>query len=385
MALSPNTFSRQDARRLLLLGQGLLTSPRVQSNADNVGNLVRALGFVQIDSINVLERAHHLTLGTRMDGYRESFLTQQVEQERSFFEGWTHDASIIPIEYYKYWHWRRLRFSERVKRRRPDSDRTPLFNSILERIRQEGALPTSAFRMKEHSPGKWWGWSPTKVALEYLWRTGILSISHRKNFQKYYDLPERVIPSVHLAQVSSREQTLTWSVRSALERLGSATSREIAHYWNIFPAPEVERWCLQNLTERAQLDGRRYWLRPDWREVLQRAPEPLRRLRLLCPFDPLIRDRKRLEFLFDFEYRFEAYVPAPKRAYGYYVLPILCGDKMVGRVNLKFDRKQNSLLILGLWWEQGERPKKRALESEIRRLAKRISASSIMFAKNSDH
>ena len=351
-------------------GQGLLTPPRVKSNPENVSHIIRRLGFVQIDSINVVERAHNITLGTRMDGFREALLTKVVEEERQFFEGWTHDASLVPMEYYRYWWWRRKRYSERIKK----PPEPTLLNSILERIRSEGPLSTSDFQVKDHKSGEWWGWSPMKVGLEYLWRTGKLAVSHRVNFKKFYDLPERVIPDQFLSEVATKEQALNWSIHAALERLGSATSRELAHFWNIFTSTEVERWCAKNIEHHAFLDGRKYWLRHDWRSVLEEAPEPSKRLRLLCPFDPLIRDRNRLKFLFDFDYRFEAFTPAAKRVYGYYVLPILRGEKLVGRADLKFHRQQGLLKLQGLWWEQGVRPNVSALQSELQRLAKRIGA-----------
>lgn len=372
-----------EARKLLLYGQGLLCSPRRAATPELVRQIIQELGFVQLDSINVLERAHHLTLGTRLDGYRPSMLKKTVEDKRWLFEGWTHDASFVPMELQQHWTYRRRRFAQRMVKNQWWQDRLgskpELFQAILERIQEEGELPTSAFREPRKQRGAWWAWTPTKAALEHLWRTGQLAISRRQHFQKFYDLPHRVIPPEHRDQRPDRAHTLEWSVRSALKRLGSATSTELAHFWAIFKSHEVHQWCQANLQESATLEGRQVWLRPDWREVLEQVPEAPHRLRLLCPFDPLIRDRKRAKRLFDFDYRFEAFVPAKKRVYGYYVLPLLLRESIVGRVDLKHDRDAESLLVKGLWWEAGQRPKRKLLETELKRLASRIGATQIDF------
>ncbi len=378
---SPN-FDLPSARKLLLHGQGLLGSPQGKASPARVRQIIGELGFLQIDSINVLERAHHITLGTRLDGYRPSMLREALEDERWLFEDWTHDASVIPIEHYAHWHCRRLRFIQGIQnshwwQERLGCEPQVLFDKILKRIEQEGALPTRAFKDPQRERQKWWGWSPVKASLEHLWRSGILAISRREKFEKVYDLTERVIPEVYRTAISAKEETLAWSTSMALKRLGCASSRELAQYWNIFKAPEVDAWCRSHLTESTELEGRHYWLRSDWLQVLETLPDAPKRLRLLCPFDPLIRDRSRLKRLFDFDYRFEAFVPAPKRLYGYYVLPMLMGEHIVGRADLKHDRKASRLVVKGLWWEPGVKPRPKALGAELARFARRIGANDV--------
>jgi uncharacterized protein len=364
-------LSLAQARKLILHGQGLLDSPaRKRAPLD----LVRQLGYLQLDSINVLERAHHLTLGARWDGYRRAHLKRAFEHDRDLFEGWTHDACLIPMESEPHWRVRRERFQTSSggnhwwrERMGPNPGR--IQNQILKRIESEGPLPTSAFRKKGTKRAAWWGWTPEKSALEYSWRTGLLAVHSRSGFEKIYDLAERVLPSVQKRPTT--EETLAWSCREALLRLGVATTRDLAAFWHFFRATELEEWCRSSLT-KVMVDGQEYWVRPDYEQVLEAQEEAPKRLRLLCPFDPVVRDRQRLATFFDYHYRFEAFVPKAKRKYGYYALPMLCGGRFVGRLDAKFHRHLGTVEVLGSWWEGRAQPAR--LEKELVRLTKRIGA-----------
>lgn len=356
-------------KKLLLHGQGLLTPPHRRNSARQILN---TLGYVQLDSINVFERAHHLILGARWDGYRPRHLKSLVEKERGGFEQWTHDACVIPTEYYPHWQIKFRRFEQKILgnqwwRERMGGDSKKMLRRVLDRVAGEGPLPTRAFRDPAAERGKWWGWTPQKTALEFLWRTGKLAIAGRERFQKVYDLPERVIPPELLDQSAS--DTLGWSCREAIQRLGVATSAEIAAFWHFYTGAQVRPWCEKHLPS-VEIQGIPYYVRPDWREVLPTLPDPPGRLRFLAPFDPLVRDRKRLLRFFDFDYRFEAFVPAKKRVYGYYVLPMLAADRLVGRVDLKLNRKKGELEVLGVWWEG--RPSQRAFQAELERWRARL-------------
>lgn len=363
-------------RRLALAGQDLLASPRRPAGTGETLEVVRRLGFVQVDSINVVERAHHLILHSRNDGYRPAHLEHLLEVERSLFEHWTHDASVIPTEWFGHWRHRFERFEERMAGRawwqeRRGTDPSALEREVLERIGEEGPLPTRAFRHRGTHSGTWWGWGPAKAALEHLWRTGRLMISRRDGFEKVYDLTERVIPAEALAQRPAWEDTVAWACREAIDRLGAATASEVASFWRIASKEQAERWCRDHL-ERVRVEGRELYLRPEAARVLEAASAPPSRLRLLAPFDPLVRDRKRLAWLFGFDYRFEAFVPAPDRRYGYYVFPVLERERLVARVDLKLDRRGGKLLTLGAWWEPGahSRGRERRLEEAVERLAR---------------
>lgn len=369
------TLSPAQARKLILKGQDLLRSP---AGRHDTGELVRRLGYVQLDSINVLERAHHLTLGARWDGYRRHHLKSHFEKDRALFEDWTHDACLIPIEHEPHWDVRRERFKTSVVanqwwQNRMGSDPKKTQAEIVRRLEDEGPLSTSAFRKKDRNREAWWGWTPEKTALEFSWRTGLLAVRARDGFEKIYDLAERVLP--RMDKRPAREETLGWSCREALKRLGLATTGELAAFWYFFKPSELREWCENNLS-KVFFDGQVYWVRSDYEEVLGKAAEPPKRLRLLCPFDPLVRDRKRLERFFGFEYRFEAFVPRLKRMYGYYVLPMLVGDRFVGRLDAKFHRKEGVLEVLGCWWEG--RSSEAALQKELQRLARRIGAERVV-------
>jgi uncharacterized protein YcaQ len=382
------------ARRRLLGGQGLLADPRQRATADVLYGIVEAMGFVQIDSINVVERAHHLTLAARLQSYRPALLDRLLERDRRLFEHWTHDASAIPTAWYPHWKHRFERYRRRVlehpwwlERVGPDPER--VFAHVLERIREEGPLMSKDFEDErpEGTDRTWWGWKPQKTALEYLWRIGELAIAGRVNFHKVYDLAERVHPDAHAAPRPEDEKHVDWACRSALDRLGVATPDEIAGFWRAVSLEEARAWCERAAAageiaavEVETVDGSRpraAWAVPDWEERAAALPPAPPRVRLLSPFDPILRDRKRTLRLFNFDYRFEAFVPAPQRVYGYYVLPILEGERLVGRLDPKLHREQGLLEIRQVWWGRGVREskgRKVALEAAVERLARLVGA-----------
>ena len=360
------------ARRLLLGAQGLLDDPRRKATPDVLYNLIEKMGFVQIDSINIVERAHHLTLASRLQGYRPALLTRLLERERRLFEHWTHDASAIPTAWYAHWKPRFERYRQKVlghpwwlERVGPDPYRA--FAHVRERIVREGPLMARDFEDErpEGTDKTWWGWKPQKAALEYLWRTGELAIARRVNFHKVYDLAERVLPEGHASPSPNPEEHLEWACRSALERLGIASADELAGFWRAVPLEEARGWSERaaargevTAVEVESADGsrpRKAWAIPAWEERAASLPPAPPRLRLLSPFDPILRDRKRTLRLFNFDYRFEAFVPEPQRRHGYYVMPILEGERLVGRLDPKLHRERGLLEVRALWWEPGVR------------------------------
>ncbi|KAF0241144.1 MAG: hypothetical protein FD180_4603 [Planctomycetota bacterium] len=385
-----------EARRLLLGAQGLLDDPRRKATAKGVLSLIERMGFVQVDSINVVERAHHLTLASRLDGYRPAFLAGLLEKDRSLFEHWTHDASAIPTAFFPHWRHRFDRFRARFHdnawlRERLGPRYRKVMEDMLERVRRDGPVLSRDFdHDRKGEPGGWWGWKPQKAALEVLWRAGELAIARRDGFQKVYDLMERVFPEMHALPAPDPHEHTDWACRSALERLGIATPAEIAAFWRAIGLPAARKWCAEAvcLGEAVEVlvesvDGaprRKAMAFADWRERLKQLPSPPDRARLLSPFDPILRDRKRALRLFGFDYRFEAFVPAPKRKHGYYVMPVLDGEELVARVEPKFRRDSGTLEVRGVWWER--RPNRDARFREaVERLATLIGATSIDFLK----
>jgi uncharacterized protein YcaQ len=358
------------ARRLLLQAQGLLADPARRATPAAVYRQIERMGFVQVDSINVVERAHHHILLSRFDHYRPAMLEKLLERDRKLFEHWTHDAAVIPVPWLRYWLPRFDRFRERwssrwARRLGPEPEK--MIAHVRGRIAREGPLMSKDF---EHDggprPGSWWSWKPQKMALEYLWRTGELSVAKRVNFQKVYDLMERTFPHLDFADRPTREELVDWACREALARLVVATPAELARLFEAVDVKAAQSWC-----EQARLSGdvaevvveplngekpRRAYALPDWRSRARRAQDAPDRIRLLSPFEPVLRDRSRTLQLFGFDYRLEAFVPAAQRRFGYYVLPILEGDRLVGRIDPKLQREHGALEIRGLWWEPGVRP-----------------------------
>lgn len=356
---------------------------------------------MQLDSINVVERAHHLTLFARRRGYRREHL-DQLYARKQIFEGWTHDASILPMEWFGRWHHRRRRFLDRgwaarwVKTR-IGNDADKIIAAVLERIRREGAMRSSDFEHDEARDGPrqkpgWWGWKPAKAALEFLWWRGDLCVIARPHFQKVYDLSERVVPAeIHGAEPCSREEFVAWAVREALERLGTATAAETAGYFGAISLAEA-RGALEVAAKRGELErvivkSKRNdrpvaaYAVADWKRRVHRAKNALAKLdgdvRLLSPFDPIARDRKRLFRLFDFDYRFEAFTPGHKRVHGYYVLPVLHGERFIGRADLKHYRAKGVLEVKGLWRERGVPRMDDEIDAALSRLATFIGAESV--------
>src|SRR5690606_7886921 len=199
---------------------------------------IAGLGFVQVDSINTVERAHHHILFARNQTYRQKHLAQLVEKDRLLFENWTHDASIIPSAFFPYWRHRFEKQKSWLRQRWKDHFGKDGFDDDLDRVRTLVARngPVRARDLEGEKPNTgWWDWHPSKAALEYLWRTGELSITRRDGFQKVYDLAERVIPREHFTRTVPYEDFADWACRSALERLGIATRGEIASFWDLVP------------------------------------------------------------------------------------------------------------------------------------------------------
>jgi len=260
---------------------------------------------------------------------------------------------------------------------------------MLEKVGQAGPSMSRDFVTAKKKKGTgWWDWHPEKTALEFHWRTGNLAISGRKGFQKIYDLSENVIPDTHRSEQVSEAGFIDWACHAALTRLGVATSGEIAAFWALVTAKEAAAWCRDHLATGDLIevlvepsDGGKpgkALAYPNLPDEIDDLPEPPDRVRVLSPFDPLIRDRKRCQRLFGFEYRIEVFVPEAKRKYGYYVFPILEGQRFIGRIDMK--NIKDELIVTGLWLEPGikmGKGRKAALDAELNRQRRFVGATSI--------
>jgi len=360
---TPPTLPLDRARRMFLSHHGLLAPPwpRPKTTREHV----QALGFVQVDSVCTVMRAHDMILLSRHAPYRPNQLGKLVAKTREAFEHWTHDASVLPIEAYPFWRHKMARDAARLetawgKDRRGDFQAE--LDTVLAHVSQAGPSTTKDVGQDEpRSSGGWWDWHPSKTALEYLWRRGDLAITARTGFRKVYDLAERVIPDAVRNTQPSLSETLDWSAKTALRNLGFATSGEIAAFHDLMTAAEAKTWVAE-ASDRGDIipievtcaggETRSSWALPDVLATAQDSPtQPGGRLRILSPFDPALRDRKRALRLFNFDYRIEIFTPAAKRVYGYYVFPVLDGDRIVGRIDMRVNRDRDCLEVLGYWEE----------------------------------
>lgn len=384
-----------DARRLFLDRHALAEPPQGPAKGHALGKLIERLGFVQLDSINTVARAHDLILFSRRPSYRSANLKRLYEEDRALFEHWTHDAAVIPIGFYPHWHLRRVRDAQKLKAQWRNWRRDGFearFETVLNHVRDHGPVCSSDVGQNEkRGSGGWWDWHPSKTALEYLWRSGALTVTGREGFRKRYDLTERVIDEGLSAQRPDAMETIDWKCAGALDRLGFATSGEIAAFWATVTPKEARSWCETALATRKIIeidvqnaDGsiRRCFARPDVMAEAAAVQQPTSRMRVLSPFDPALRDRARAERLFGFHYRIEVFTPEPKRRYGYYVFPLLRGGKLIGRIDMKAFRDQDKLIIRAVWPELGVRWTARRtsqLESELARIARFAGTTHLEF------
>ncbi len=392
------TLSNKQARHLVLHLQGLTRPPHLRQNLTDLYSLITQLGFVQVDSIQWVERAHHMTLYARNQTYRPKMLHRLIEKEQLLFEGWTHDASIIPSTYYPYWRHRFARQSARLKSRFIKWQGEGFLgecDALVKLIADNGPLRSRDLeRPKREGPQEMWQWHDGKAALEYLWRTGRLAIFGRDGFQKIYDLVDRAITPVdHLARCNHSE-FVDWACRSALERLGFGSPADIARYWDHLSIQEVGSWLNDHgdniksvrIETADKTSPRELFALTDIEDKLSSLENLPERSRVLSPFDPVIRDRNRLQWLFGFDYRIEIYVPEAKRKYGYYVFPLLERDRLVGRIDMRAHRRENTLQVKKLWLEKGcrfSKARQDRLSSELVRQARLANVDQIVWLENS--
>lgn len=370
------TLSLKAARRVALAAQGFGASWPAAVNAGHLRRTVDRLSLHQIDSVNVLVRAHYLPAFSRLGVYDRSLLDRAAwgsRARRTLFEYWAHEASLLPLELHPLLRWR-MAEAERGdigwrSLRAFASERRREADAVLDRIRTEGPMAASDF---EKGGGGWWGWSDAKQALEWLFWAGLVTAATRKSsFERMYDLPERVIPAAILARPTpAPADAKRVLVERSAAALGVATATDLRDYFRLDPASA--RAAITDLVEGGVLipvavEG---WKQPAFFHRDARIPRRIRAAALLAPFDPLVWERSRTERLFDFRYRIEIYTPADKRVHGYYVLPFLLDERLVGRVDLKADRARSRLLVRKVTWESKPPPDAAdRLNSELRLMA----------------
>jgi uncharacterized protein len=371
------TLSLEEARRIALAAQMFVPALAAPKGPAALGKIVHRLGAVQIDSVNVLVRSHYLPIYSRCGSYAPELLERAAYGgSRSLFEYWGHEASFLPVDLYPLFRWRmeRARNGEGTwkRLRRYATSHKQLVTAALEQIREHGALGASELADCGKSKGSWWGWSQGKEILEWLFWIGDVTTARRRNFERLYDLTERVLPErVRTASVPSPEAARRELMAISARALGVATARDLRDYFRLPAADAATR--VAELVEEGTLqpvvvEG---WKHQGYLHADAVCPRRVEVGALLSPFDSLIWERQRTERLFGFHFRLEIYTPIHKRLHGYYVLPFLLGDRLVGRVDLKANRHEARLEVRGGSVEEGMRAGGivEPLAAELRKLA----------------
>ena len=351
------TISRSTARNLMITAQGLDRLPDRPVSKPDVLAAIRRMGALQIDTIHVIARSPYLVLWSRLGDYEPAWLDELLE-EGALFEYWAHAMCFLPVEDFPLY--RRAMLDGIRGWGDPAGwleDHAGLTAEVLGRIRQEGGLRSADFKNGNKPPGGWWNWKDEKTALECLFVLGQLMIARRQNFQRVYDLTERVMPGWEdgpdQSQVPTQEEVLLVHTLRAVQALGVALASWVPDYFRLPKTGNLDR--LEALAEAGQLqrvaiEGLQG---PAYRHPQAQAADRLQVTTVLSPFDPLVWDRQRLRELFDFEYTIEVYTPAAKRSFGYYTLPILHRGAIVGRLDPKAHRSDGLFEVKALALEPG--------------------------------
>lgn len=355
----PLSISKQEAKRLAIRAQGLAAgrtgSASGEVTLDDVGDSIRKMGILQIDSVNVCVRSHYMPLFSRLGNYDRKLLDRLAYEEKSVIETWAHVASFVPVENHRLFRQRMAGREPRHRVAQLIEEKPGYLEEMLEQVRERGALTASDLDGAGKRSGPWWGYTSGKIAMEWHFAVGALSVAYRKNFTRYYDLTERVIAEEHLnGATPSVEESHREMMRLAVGAHGVGTVADLADYYRIkkvdasarldelVQAGDVQRVSVEGWDEDAFVAG----------DI--ESTEPTHARALLTPFDPLVWERDRVARLFDFFYRIEIYVPEKQRQYGYYVYPFVLGEDLVARVDLKAERDKGVLRVKGAFIEDGQ-------------------------------
>jgi len=387
-------ISNKQARHAAIYCSGLHNAPGVPCSKDNLIALIKYLGYVQLDPLQVVARAHDHILWSRNSNFRPHKLNALLEKDRLIFEHYCHDACVLPTDTLPYW---KPQFKRKATLFASGSERNDLLskvekNKLVTRITTEGPLCSKDFKVpKAAAKRAIWTKPAHKQTLDYLWLTGALAVSRREKFTKYYDLAERIYPQKLIDTVVDENDRIAWLTTHALQRLGFASVSEIKQFWDTTSLEETKSWCERNSSVIPEISveswGGEYsdvLTHVSNKALLKSLPPLSKRLRIINPFDPIVRDRKRLERLFNFEFRIEIYIPTEKRTYGYYVYPLLEYDKFVGRIEIRHDKSRNVIKVDNLWNEAKVKFGKQRmskLRSELERLKRFCNAELVEWSK----
>ena len=342
-------------KALALQSQGLL-QPAFGKGKKGVLAAIGHLGYVQIDTLAVVARAHHHTLWSRLPDYNEKFLQELLEKDKSIFEYWSHAASYLPMSDYRFSLPRKKTYAGGQSHWFAQDKKLKKY--VLDRIKAEGALQSKDFEYKRTGPGNWYEWKPAKRALEQLFMEGQLMVARRQGFQKVYDLAENVLPSNIDTTLPSEKEYAEYLIRKAVQANGIVEEKEIAYIRK--GLKESVNKALKKMLKDGELvevfveglDGIPFVTDIKQLRSVEKIPDH-KHVQLLSPFDNAVIQRKRVQRIFDFDYQVECYVPEPKRKFGYFCLPVLYGDSFVARFDPKADRATKILYIKAMFFEKG--------------------------------
>lgn len=384
-------FSAAEARRITLHAQGFNQKrPGETANAGHLRRVVERLGLLQLDYVNVLIPAHRLVPYSRLGSYPHAAFDRALYGNGRFTEQWAHEASIVPSDLWPLLQYRRDGYLQ--------SPRSPLFkirnhkqylSEVFNIIEENGACTSNDMPHRsgpDRKPGDWHR-SVGRWALEHHFGCGKLAVAERlANFQRVYDLPERLLPEQHLEQDVDEPTAHRELLNRAARAFGIATTNDLADYFRMRVTearPRIQELVDDGSLQEVSVAG---WNEPAWLHCDARLPRQIDAQALLSPFDPLVWYRPRAERMFEFHYRIEIYVPEAKRRWGYYVLPFLCGDTLCARVDLKAERQTGALLVRAAYLEPGNKAVEvsRRLAQELRMLADWLGLGPIKVSRKGD-
>jgi uncharacterized protein YcaQ len=400
------TLSLPEARRLAVASQGFGPRPAKPTIA-HVRKLAARVHAFQIDSVNVLARAHYVPAFARLGPYRMESLDTLAYRKRELFEYWGHAACLLPISLYPLM---RYRMHPEETRTFVRSKRGTYVAQVYSDVAERGPIAASELSNPGKRSGNWWSWGAGKAAIEYLYDSGLVAIAGRRGFERLYDLAERVIPPTALAAPAPpREESMKQLICLAAKACGVGTFGDITGYFktdgwhdrvatepwwerkkgtNLGRAKPVAKRLVAELVEEGRLlpahvDG---WTEPAYLAPGVRVPRAVHARALVTPFDSLVWDRKRIDRLFGMKYTIELYTPEPKRVYGYYVFPFLLGEKLVARCDLKADRQRKVLMVQSAFLERGQNVRNVVpeLAGELRQMQAWLELDGIEVASRGD-
>lgn len=355
-----DTVSAASARRIALAAQGFARPRPATVGTRQLNALIDRVGLLQLDSVNVFERSHYMPVFARLGHYDKAALDALTfSRSGRYVEYWAHEAAVIPVETWPLLRWRMQQYREKHS---ADASAWAHANGhmiewLKAELAEKGPMPASAIEHDANKrSGPWWGWSDVKIGLEVLFRWGELVSAGRNRFERSYALPEQVLPDAVINRHIPRDEAQRQLVQHAASAHGIGTASDFADYFRMSRADTLA--AVQSLADEGVLRAVTVpgWKHQAWMHRDARVPRRIEASALLSPFDPVVWDRKRAERLFDFHYRIEIYTPAPQRVFGYYSLPILLDDAVVGRIDLKNDRKAGVLRVQSAWHEEAHSP-----------------------------